>query len=312
MFCIVAFVVLGILGIFSATRRELAREALNCVFRRVTLRPCDTGFDEKMKARILGRVITRSEAAARLLNKNFELLSWVFFILMLGSSVWVVSGSYVYYVTGSCSGLNRTAFCIFDPRGRHNEVSTVADSCPVKPTTIADVTLKDIHLTGFPMLHAGAKGRIVMVGCYGCDYSRKVYPILKELVNKSNANFIFLNYPVKVKSDLMTRVGLCVYQRDPARYWKLNDILFTTNKANLDDAAYAQKTVTDLGLDSAGINRCVTAPVTENLLNMQLNEITKTNFYGTPTVFIDGEVFVGSKPYRVYAIALKGLLYWLK
>jgi protein-disulfide isomerase len=151
-----------------------------------------------------------------------------------------------------------------------------------------------------------------MVGCYGCDYSRKIYPILKELVNRSNANFIFLDYPVKVKTNLMNRVGLCVYQQDPANYWKLNDILFTTDKANLDDAVYAQKTVTNLGLDTASINQCVNAPSTAELLNKQLNEVINTNFYGTPTVFINGKAFVGPKPYRVYAIELRGLLYWLR
>ena len=71
MFCIVAFAVLSILGIFSATNRALAKEALDCVLRRVTLRPCNTGFDEKIKAKILGSVITRSEVAARFLNKYF-------------------------------------------------------------------------------------------------------------------------------------------------------------------------------------------------------------------------------------------------
>ena len=43
----------------------------------------------------------------------------------------------------------------------------------------------------------------------------------------------------------------------------------------------------------------------------QLDEATKTGFYGTPTIFINGQSFVGPKPYRVYAIALGGLLYWL-
>ena len=43
-----------------------------------------------------------------------------------------------------------------------------------------------------------------------------------------------------------------------------------------------------------------------------LKEIRKTNFYGTPTIFIDGTFYVGPKPYRVYAIALEGLFYWLK
>jgi len=40
--------------------------------------------------------------------------------------------------------------------------------------------------------------------------------------------------------------------------------------------------------------------------------VDKTGFYGTPTIFINGKAFVGPKPYRVYAIALKGLFYWLK
>jgi protein-disulfide isomerase len=38
----------------------------------------------------------------------------------------------------------------------------------------------------------------------------------------------------------------------------------------------------------------------------------KTKFYGTPTIFINGEALVGPKPYRVYAIAAEGLFYWLK
>ncbi len=312
MFCIVAFIILGILGIFSATSRELAKEALNCVFRRVTLRPCDTGFDEKMKAKILGSVITRSETAARVLNKNFELLSWVFFLLMLGSALWAVRGSYLFYVTGSCSGLNQPGFCIFDPKGKNSEVSTISGTCRLKPSTLTDLTLKGVDLTLFPALNTGSKDKIVMIGCYGCDYSRRVYPIIKDLAARSNANFTFLAYPVKVKTDLMTRLGRCVYQRDPAGYWKLNDILFAADKANLDDNAYARKIVTGLGLDSAGIDRCVNAPATEDLVKKQLDEVTKTNFYGTPTIFINGKVFVGPKPYRVYAIALEGLLYWLK
>ncbi len=50
--CVVALVVLSIMGIFSASNRALAKEAFDCVFRRITLRPCPTGFDEKIKARV--------------------------------------------------------------------------------------------------------------------------------------------------------------------------------------------------------------------------------------------------------------------
>ena len=53
-------------------------------------------------------------------------------------------------------------------------------------------------------------------------------------------------------------------------------------------------------------------PQIKELIASQVQELEKTHLYGTPTVFINGEALVGPKPYRVYAIQLKGLLYWLR
>jgi len=71
-----------------------------------------------------------------------EILSWVFFLLMIGSSVSAVRGVHLFYITGSCNGLNQTAFCVFDPKGQNNEVSAVSATCRLKPATITDLTLK--------------------------------------------------------------------------------------------------------------------------------------------------------------------------
>jgi len=310
MFCIVAFVVLSILGIFSATNRRLAKEALDCVFRRVTLRPCNTGFDEKIKAKILGSVINRSETAARIINKSFEPLSWVFFILLLGSSIWSVRGLYLFYVDGSCNGLNQTAFCVFDPTGKNNDVSSIDTGCPVTIPTITDLTLNGVDLTGFPVQNAASKDKIVFVGSYGCDYTRATYPLVHSLAIKYNVSFTYLDYPVKEQTDLLSRVGYCVVQQNPDAYWKLNDILFATDKANLSDATFIQNTLTGLGLDAASINLCAASQQTQTTINNQLVQVKNTKFFGTPTVFINGTALMGPKPYRVYAIMLRGLWYW--
>jgi len=312
MFCIVAFIILAVLGIFSASCRGLAREALDCVLRRVTLRPCTTGFDERMKSRILGSVINRSETAARVLNKNFEVISWMFFLLMLGSTLFAVRGLYLFYVTGSCSGSNQSSFCIFDPKGETSQVSQASQSCPIKPMQISDLTLKNVNLALFPTVSGTQKGSIVLIGCYGCTYSRKVYAPLKELARKTGTTFTFIDYPVKVKTNLMLRLGQCVYQQDQGKYWRLNDALFSSDLAKLDDEAFAGKVSGDLGLDPAAMLRCVKDPKTEDVVNRQMDEANKTNFYGTPTVFVNDQVFVGPKPSRVYAIALNGPFYWLK
>ena len=312
MFCIVAFVVLSIMGIFSATNRALAKEAMDCVGRRVTLRPCNTGFDEKMKARILGSVIMRSERAAAFINRFFEPLSWIFFIVMLASTIYAFTSLYQFYTTGSCNGLNSTAFCAFDPTGSANQLSTVSSNCYVTPPTEADLSLEGTDFSSFPVVNpTGTDNKIVFIGCYACDYTRAAYPVMRELAQKFNVNMTYANYPTKEKTDHLSRVGYCVNKASPEAFWKLNDALFSTDKSNLESPPFVDQLMTSLGLDSAKMNICINSPDTETAVQNQFTEIKKTKFYGTPTIFINGEAFVGPKPYRVYAIKLKGLLYWI-
>lgn len=311
MFCIIAFVVLSILGIFSASNRQLAREALDCVLRRVTLRPCNTGFDEKMKAKILGFVIVRSERGAMMLNKYFEPLAWVFFVLLMASGIWTVRGLYMFYTTGSCNGLNSSSFCVFDPTGTNNEVSELGQ-CSVTQKTSSGLTIDGVDLSTFPTLNPSSSEKIVMIACYHCDYSRKAYPQIRALAEKTNASFTFIHYPVKEPNDYFSKLAYVVNRVAPDKFWQLNDRLFEGDKVELDDPNHINQILTDLGLDPKVIQGMVSDPLIETAVKAQMEETTKTGFYGTPTIFINGKAFVGPKPYRVYGIALGGLLYWLK
>lgn len=312
MFCVISLVVLSILGIFSASNRQLAKEALDCVLRRVTLRPCLTGFDEKMKAKILGVVIIRSEGAASFLNRNFERLSWIFFTLMLVSLIWTVRGFYLFYATGSCNGLNDSSFCVFDPKGDNNQVSSNGPGCAVSDNPVKELTLQNVNLNGLPVWNAGAKDKLVLLGCYACDYTRKVYPDIRALMNDFDIELTFADYPVKEKSDYLSRIGYCVNQASPEKFWPLNDALFATDKANLENVPYVDNLLSGLGLDPQKIEACAAENKTLDVVTEQLRQIKNTNFYGTPTIFVNGLPVVGPKPYRVYAILLKGPLYWLQ
>src|SRR3989344_4079964 len=85
MFCFIALIILSIMGIFSASHRQLAKEAFACVLRRITFRPCNVSFQEKAKGKILGWLLRKSPFLAKFFNKYFEVLSWIFFVLMMGS-----------------------------------------------------------------------------------------------------------------------------------------------------------------------------------------------------------------------------------
>ncbi|MEA4812066.1 MAG: hypothetical protein VB108_05820 [Anaerolineaceae bacterium] len=312
MFCIVSFIVLSILGIFSASNRALAKEALSCVGRRVTFRPCDTGFDEKIKARILGKTINRSEKLARFINKYFELLAWLFFMLMLAASILFLRGLYLFYTTGSCNGLNQSGFCAFDPTGKNNQVSSPGVCVAPSVDGKSSMTLDAVDLSQFPVWNAQGKERIVMVGCYTCEYTHHTYPMLKKLAQKYNAAFYFLGWPVHSDSEFVNNVAYVAYQTDKEKYWKLNDLLFAADFKTISDPANLRKALLDAGFEPDLILNAASSFATSAATKPLVEQILTTKTPGTPTVFIKDEVLIGPKPYRVYAIALKGLLYWLK
>lgn len=114
MICILALVVFSVLGVFSIKYRKLATEAFDCVFRRVTLRPCETGFDQRMRAKILGKLLVRSPGTAKMVKQHFELISWTFTIIMLASLVLTATSVYNLAAYGNCDG-PEGGDCIFTP-----------------------------------------------------------------------------------------------------------------------------------------------------------------------------------------------------
>lgn len=301
MICILALIVFSILGIFSATHRVLAKEALDCVFRRVTFRPCNTGFKEKVKSRILSKLLEQSTLMARIFNRHFELLSWIFFILMVVSTFYVVKGGYNYYLYGSCNGLNQTGFCAFDPKGENNKVTEINPQCGgTEVKNEKNVSLNGVDLSVFPQKNVGSKDTVVLIGCYECDYTRKAYPDIQKLVKDKKTNYVFAHYPAKEQTSYLSEIGYCVYKEYGDRFWSFNDYLFTVDKVSIFDKDYMNRILANFDFDADKINNCTEQPETKQAVEKQLAEMKKTHLYGTPTIFINGKAFVGPKPYRVY------------
>lgn len=310
--CIIALIVFSILGIFSASHRALAKEAFDCVFRRVTFRPCNTGFQDKIKGKILSRIIKRSTFWARTVNKHYEILSWIFFILMVGSTIWVFKGVYNFYVYGSCNGLNQSGFCAFDPSGANNKITGLEEnaSCGVVAKTEENLTLSSVDLSSFPSKNIGAKDNVVFIGCYACDYSRKAYPEIAELIKDKEVNYTFAHYPAKGNTTFLSDIGYCVYKNYPDKYWDFNDYLFTGDKDYILNEDNTNVILEKFGFDQKIINDCSTSDETKEAVKNEVDELNKTGIYGTPTIFINSKSFVGPKPLRVYKSAINKFIFF--
>ena len=115
MICFVALIVFAVLGIFSAKYRGYFFEASDCIFRRVTLRKCNTSFDTKMKMKITTKTSKLNKPLGGFIFKHFEALSWILTIVMIVSLIWsgytgaVAVYNWVEY--GNCNGPNSALVC---------------------------------------------------------------------------------------------------------------------------------------------------------------------------------------------------------
>ena len=242
---------------------------------------------------------------ARIFNKYFELFAWIFIILSIISIIWVAKGAYNFYAYGSCNGLNRQGFCVFDPTGKSNELSSTNNVCRTEAPSEANLTLKPLNLAEFPAKTNNSKNQIVFIGCYSCDYTRKAYLTIQRLLKNYDIDYTFIHFPVKSETAYLSEYGACVYKENPEKFWKLNNLIFSLDKEKVRDSKYIKSLIDELGVDSKQVEKCTKNKGVQKKVSDQFEAIKQTGVYGTPTIFINKKAFVGPKPYRVYKRALK-------
>ncbi|MCX6800673.1 MAG: hypothetical protein NTZ73_00610 [Candidatus Diapherotrites archaeon] len=127
MICFVALFVFGILAIFSAKYRAFFWEAADCVFRKATLRKCNTSFDKKMRMKISAKITGVNKPVGSFVFKHFEGLSWILTAIMIVSIIYTgysaYTGLYNWTNYGNCNGPNSDQVCVY------NAISGQAGSC---------------------------------------------------------------------------------------------------------------------------------------------------------------------------------------
>lgn len=306
MICIIALVVFGILGIFSATHRKVAFEAFNCVFRKATLRKCNSDLDKRLKSQIIAKIMNKSPKTANLVYKNFEIISWIFTIVMIVSLIYTILGGYNFYMYGNCNGPNQEGFCIFDPTGSNTGYTSAQDlSCSTQDNNEKSLSMQGVNISIFPQTNPGSENEVLFIGCYACEYTRKSYPEIRKLALREDTNFIFAHLPVKDQTYFISDIINCVNKENPNKIIELNDLIFSMNITQLSEKEAVLNAINKIGLNSKAIEECALNNETQELSKIQVSQIKETGVYGTPTVFVNNVPIVGPKPYRVYKRELK-------
>jgi protein-disulfide isomerase len=296
--CIIAMVVFGILGIFSTKYRNYAKESFKCFFKMVQLKPCDTGFDQRIKSKITSKLM-RVPPAARFFYQHFNAISWIFVITFFLSIAGIFYGLYNYWIFGNCNGPNSNGgACIYN---------TIANGVNGGKT----LTGKDIVVGSHPVrgsTSASVSVTIKEFACLQCPYSKAAEPVVRQVLDdyagKVNLAFFFFPLPTHLHGQLAATSAYCAEQQ--GKFWEYHDMLFERQIEFGNNMTYSQSLGTmssianNLGLNMTKFTTCINSQEAIQKVQADIELGNKLGLTATPTFFIGDQELVGVQTLQTF------------
>ncbi|MEM4391043.1 MAG: thioredoxin domain-containing protein [Candidatus Diapherotrites archaeon] len=305
--CVIALVVFGFLGIFSATHRQLAKEAFDCVFRKMTFRPCNTGLDKRLRVLTSVKIMKFNKPLGSFVNKHFESLSFLFTLIFVLSFVYAALGLYNFFVYGNCNGQDSVEACLLKPETYNGGFfSFLFKKSPE--------SLKPVAFGSEPWLgNENALVKVVEVGCFSCPFTKATEPIVSEILEKygDRIQFYFKSLPLPSHSYSFEASLAAECANEQNSFWKYKDALFANQEVcgqtqDISDLrkhyfSYAES----IGLDLNAFVSCFDSKKYASVVEKNKREAIEAGVYATPTFFVNGKPVVAPKSFDDIAVLIE-------
>jgi len=292
--CLIALPIFAVLGIFSIKYRKLAKDSLNCLFKTVTLRKCESGLDDRIKAGITGKLLKYSPKTAGFFYRHYKIISFLILALFIWSAVEGTIGTVNYIKYGNCNGPDSSGFCILDPTGHYSGVSEV-DSFLKPEQTVCPQPEPDDPILGDEY----AKLTIIEFGCYTCPYTKDAEPVVNEILGEyeGKVNIQFKSVAIPDHLDSYTAALSANCFKEQGKYAEFHNSVFNLEKVTPNAlTALAEKK----GLNMTQYDLCMDHEEYKDEVEADTRAGINAGIEGTPTFFVGKEKIVGPKPLKTF------------
>ena len=296
--CVIALIVFGILGIFSATHRAVAKEAMDCVLRKMTFRPCNTGLDKRLKMIVSMKFMKHHKGLGKFVHKHFESISSALMVIFILSFLFSAIGMYNFWAYGNCNGPNSSEFCVYNPE-TYSNTNFLAWLFPNTPEGIKPISTEGGIMQG----NQNAEIEIIEVGCFTCPFTKISEPIVKEVLEKYDGKikFYFKYFPLPNHDYSFEASEAAECAREQEKFWEYKDLLFTrqlecTEQPNTQELNLLYKEFAkEAKLNEEQFSECLDSHKYKTEVEKHKQEAIDAGIYGTPNFFINGKALVAPK-----------------
>jgi len=303
MVCIAAFIILALIGVFVAivsifkpqvgkSYWKMFKKAWGCLWKKVRLQKCETGFKDDVKNTILSRVIVRHPKWVKPLSAIIEVLSVIIVIVAIWALLTAIKSLLALWALGSCNVTKPSAcslgaeMCsidqnepknVFEATGRwFEEWGEIFEAIPDKFRTY---NADDYSFNYITVNTEVADGAPVVVDIFdpGCSVCMTSYRNQKEAGFFDENNVRLVPFPIQdadgaykfANSEIITRymfaaeqlrAGAALEILDRIFTWRDDDMrlyqdLFNSYYSREEAIEILDKWLTDYGFDKDGLKK---------------------------------------------------------
>lgn len=140
----------------------------------------------------------------------------------------------------------------------------------------------------------GAVVTLVEYGDYQCPDAGMAFPMVKKLQRHfgKKLRFVYRNFPlIEIHPMAEPAAEAAEFAAAQGKFWEMHDALFE-NQDRLSEAMLA-KVAERLGMDADAASEAIENQQFEDIIARDVNGGAKSGVHGTPTFFINGELYGG-------------------
>jgi protein-disulfide isomerase len=161
--------------------------------------------------------------------------------------------------------------------------------------SVAPVNEAD-HVWGSP----NAPVQMIVYSDFECPFCVKFFQTMKQIEEnfKNQIAITFRHYPLFGHPDAKSAAEASECASEQGKFWEMHDKLFADNEAKRMSVDQFKQDAVDLGLEQEQFNQCLDSGQYQSKIIEQKNQGDKTGVTGTPTIFVNGNIYPGAYPFE--------------
>jgi protein-disulfide isomerase len=140
----------------------------------------------------------------------------------------------------------------------------------------------------------GAPVTIVEFSDFECPYCRRAESTVKQVLDRyqDRVRFVYRHFPLGIHPRARPAAEAAACADQQGRFWDYHEKLFSGGLEDADLQRYAS----ELGLDTASFQQCVSQHKTKDVVMSDLEAGKAAGVSGTPAFFVNGIMISGARP----------------